>query len=139
MPRRKQEIFLIIVGSLVAVMIAIIAALATNDDFQRWAKAQRWYSVQRVWLSLAALVIVGIVIAIRQYLVSNSKTPESLSLVAGIIDPSRYINPPERTASAKETALLYLLEAPVNTVSIVHCLFRLANILHVRNAFRYYR
>jgi hypothetical protein len=101
--------------------------VAINDQFLAWVKAQPWYTLGRVWLTVGLLVILGITIAIWQYLIAHRPKVAGIKLEVGIVDPALYDNPPAGTSSVAETSVLYLLDVPETSVSIVHCLLRLTN------------
>lgn len=125
--RHGLAITLTAIGVLLAVLLTVILRLATNDQFQAWAKAQPWYTLQRIWLAAGLLVVFVITIAIWQYAIAHPRKTTEMTMEIGIVDPDSYSNPPFGTSSPKESSVLFLLDVPETAVTIVYCLLRLTN------------
>lgn len=109
-----------------AVLLAIILTVATNDQFQTWIKTLPGYSLRRVWIAAIILVLVGVAVAIWQYARSNPHAVSAAKLSIGLTDPVLDVDA-RKAASTQETAMLFLLDVPKTAVTIVHCMFRLSN------------
>jgi hypothetical protein len=112
MIRRVIAYALIAIGVLCAALLSLAINMASSD-LHEWLSRQPWYDSKLLWITAGLLVGVGVILAILQApSAASKKTPTALTVEAGIVDPRRYLNPPEGAMTAHETSVLYLLDTP---------------------------
>lgn len=78
MSRRRRVVALIILGGLCAALFALVVSIAAAETLD-WLRKQVWYTPVGLAVAILVLTVVGVVIAVRKFLVTaHDEEPRSL-------------------------------------------------------------
>jgi DNA polymerase III delta prime subunit len=81
MPRRHTQVIAVVVTAVLAVAVALLINLITNDaELAGWVKKQPWYSPKLLGLALVGVVVFGIVVTLWQQ--RRARTSEGVAFAA---------------------------------------------------------